>query len=178
MDEQITSKIWEALSYIIVGAVVYFAYKAGMNGFLNKKETPSYLQIDIDNELDINTLLKRLFKGFGIILVISFFIASSVSYGTETCSDSDPLRGGGTDCEYTEGNGQFVPEFVYALTLLGIPYLIGGSFKYSNIKNGRAKTRYDNAILIKEKREKEMYKETEKEYKEMMKEIKKDRVNK
>lgn len=132
-ETTISSEIFRALGYLLIAFVAFIAY------FLGKKGVGyTYSTMYGDTETRYNeaetkrSVLVRLAKGLGSVIVIGF-LASYVFMGTSSdCSEADPIRGGcETSQEYVPTSEERAAKFSYWITLLGIPFAAGVSEAYT-----------------------------------------------
>lgn len=141
MNDSIYSEMFRALSYIFFAIIVYSSWRLGNNGL--EKETSNE-----DNkiyELHYKDCVIRLGKGILIIFTIAF-IASYVLLGNSSdCSEeTDPIRGSCNQVvDFKPTQEQRNANLAYYITLLGIPYVLGGINKLSKIKNGEVQKEYE-----------------------------------
>jgi hypothetical protein len=106
--ELIYHEIFRALGYLLIAGIVYIAWKmANDNAERGKYKTV-------------------LWKGFLWCAGIALF--ASITLGNPTCLESDPVYGGClfyADDGYVPTTEQKIANFVYYMTLLYIPVVIG-----------------------------------------------------
>ncbi len=118
MSDVITSELFEAARHLAIAGLVYVAYRTARDAASTSGRLPA------------------LRKSLTIVLAIAAF--ASVSHGSASCEESDPLYGG---CEQRADDG-FTPTsadrggiFLYWLALLGIPAAMGiAAVKKTDVK--------------------------------------------
>lgn len=146
--------------------IIRITYDFGYN------KIPRYNSADtIRPETDIKTVLLRMVKGVLIIALIAGVIGFMTAQNSTSCSDSDPVYGGGSDCEVIEGTGGTIDtaRTIFIFTVLATPFLLGCYQKIKDIKRGTVDRDYKNTMLLKSNYDKEINDSVDKHMKEFYK---------
>jgi hypothetical protein len=151
-----------AIGVLVASFLIGISYDFGYN------KLPRYDSNEtIKAEKSIKDVLIRMVKGVLIIALLAGVIGFMTAQGSNGCSDSDPLYGGGSDCEFVEGTGGTVDtaRATFVFTVLVIPFLLGCYKKIKDIKYGTAEKDFNNTMLLKSKYDKKINDEVDKQLK-------------
>lgn len=163
--------------YEIIGLLLYATFASfiyGLGYYFNSNTAKDMFGQDIkqfDTEFDLRALTKRVLKGLLAIITIAAVVAFVFSGQSQSCTDADPVYGGGQDCETTGEPYKNVQERIGVFTsislLVGLPFLAGANSKYKAIKSGRAKENYEWELRRHKENEEALNKKTAEYIKEM-----------
>lgn len=135
-----------AIGVLVASFIIKVAYEFGYVSL------PPYDSTDsIQPEKDIKEVLMRMAKGVLVILLIAGVLGVMSANSSTSCSDSDPVYGGGSDCEVLEGTGGTIDmaRATFVFTVLTAPFLYGCYIKVKDIRSGKVNRDYENTMMLK-----------------------------
>lgn len=142
-----------AIGILVASFIIKIAYEFGYVSL------PSYDSKDpIRPEKEMKEVLIRMVKGVLVILLIAGVLGVMSANSSSSCSDSDPVYGGGSDCEVIEGTGGTIDmaRATFVFTILAAPFVYGCYKKIKDIRYGKVNQDYKNTILLRSEHERKI----------------------